>query len=52
MREIRLYGSEGREAQTNAPFLPLSKNVGYRNPFGQADGRKPIPGGTRSLASG
>ena len=24
MRENRMYGSEGGEAQTNEPFLPLS----------------------------
>ena len=27
MREIRTYGSEGGEAQTNAPSLPLSRGA-------------------------
>jgi len=27
MREIRLYGSEGGEAGTNQPLLPLSDSV-------------------------
>lgn len=33
MREIRTYGSEGGETQTNASFLPLSFNVGYIIPM-------------------
>ena len=46
MREIRTYGSEGGEAETNRPSLPLSKAHAY---FRQAKpdlraGRGAIPG--------
>jgi len=33
MRENRMYGSEGGEAQTNEPFLPLSMALFRRQSF-------------------